>query len=95
MTHFTTASVAAPASLKRGRRRRTQVLIAALCLTSIDAPTTTMTVTYSARAHAKLSAPVAGHGGRASRAAGGDSAQMCSPMARASPKSGRNRQNHL
>eukprot|EP00966_Prymnesium_polylepis_P231266 5351807-Prymnesium_polylepis.1 len=80
MTHFTTASVVAPASLKRGRRRGTQVLIAALCLSTIDAPTMTMRMaaTYSARAHAMLSALVAGRRGRASRAAGG-SAQMCSP----------------
>eukprot|EP00966_Prymnesium_polylepis_P159515 3686565-Prymnesium_polylepis.1 len=41
-----------------------------------------------------LSALVAGHRGRASRAAGA-SAQMCSPMARESPKSGRNGQNHF
>eukprot|EP00966_Prymnesium_polylepis_P007722 177007-Prymnesium_polylepis.1 len=71
MTHFTKASVVAPASLKSGRRRRTQVLIAALCLSTIDTPTATMAATYSARAHAILSALVAGHRGRASRAAGG------------------------
>eukprot|EP00966_Prymnesium_polylepis_P124953 2889723-Prymnesium_polylepis.2 len=41
-----------------------------------------------------LSALVAGHRGRACRAAGGN-AQMCSSMARASPKSGRNGQTHL
>eukprot|EP00966_Prymnesium_polylepis_P293640 6781586-Prymnesium_polylepis.1 len=41
-----------------------------------------------------LSALVAGHCGRASRATGG-SAQTCSTIPRASPKSGRNGQNHF
>eukprot|EP00966_Prymnesium_polylepis_P165709 3830411-Prymnesium_polylepis.1 len=48
-----------PLSLRRPRSSvwpRTQVLIAALCLSTIDAPTMTMAATYSARAHAKLSA---------------------------------------
>jgi hypothetical protein len=37
------------ASLKRGRRWQTQVLVAALCLSTIDEPTATMGATYSAR----------------------------------------------
>eukprot|EP00966_Prymnesium_polylepis_P021010 483458-Prymnesium_polylepis.1 len=69
MTHFTTTSVVAPASLKRGRRGRTQLLIAALCLSTIDAITATMTATYSARAHAMLSALVTVDG-RAEQLAG-------------------------
>eukprot|EP00966_Prymnesium_polylepis_P204610 4740293-Prymnesium_polylepis.1 len=53
---FTTNSVVAPASLKRGRHKQTQVLVAALCLSKNDEPTATMGATYSARAHALPSA---------------------------------------